>query len=208
MNKILKVFKIPDLRKKVFFVLGMLVIFRIIAAIPMPGVDRVALANFFTQNQLFGLISVFTGGGLDRLSIAMLGLGPYITASIIMQLLTMIFPQLEQMYKYEGEAGKAKFNQYSRMLTVPLAILQGYGFMLLLSRQGVIAPMSLMGWVTSLSVVTAGALFLMWIGELITEKNIGNGISLLIFCGHNIQLSNRYSPSIFYLYARSIIYLY
>jgi len=183
MNKILKVFKIPDLRKKVFFVLGMLVIFRIIAAIPMPGVDRVALANFFAQNQLFGLISVFTGGGLDRLSIAMLGLGPYITSSIIMQLLTMIFPRLEQMYKYEGEAGKAKFNQYSRMLTVPLAILQGYGFMLLLSRQGVIAPMSLMGWVTSLSVVTAGALFLMWIGELITEKNIGNGISLLIFAG-------------------------
>jgi len=183
MNKILKVFKIPDLRKKVFFVLGMLVIFRVIAAIPMPGVDKVALANFFTQNQLFGLISAFTGGGLDRLSIAMLGLGPYITASIIMQLLTMIFPQLEQMYKYEGEAGKAKFNQYSRMLTVPLAVLQGYGFMLLLSRQGVITSMSLMGWVTSLSVVTAGAIFLMWLGELITEKNIGNGISLLIFAG-------------------------
>jgi preprotein translocase subunit SecY len=95
----------------------------------------------------------------------------------------MIFPRLEQMYKYEGEAGRAKFNQYSRMLTVPLAILQGYGFMLLLSRQGVISDLSLMGWITSLSVVTAGAIFLMWLGELITEKNIGNGISLLIFAG-------------------------
>jgi len=183
MDKLIKLIKIPDLRKKVIFVLGLLVVVRVVSNIPMPGVDTEALANFFAQNQLFGLISVFTGGGLDNLSIAMLGLGPYITASIIMQLLTMIFPQLEQMYKYEGEAGRAKFNQYSRFLTVPLSILQGYGFMLLLSRQGVIGQLSFLQWATSLSTVTAGAIFLMWLGELITEKNIGNGVSLLIFAG-------------------------
>jgi len=113
----------------------------------------------------------------------MLGLGPYITSSIIMQLLTMIFPSLEQMYKYGGEAGRAKFNQLSRMFTVPLALLQGYGFLLLLSRQGVLLPPSPLQWASSLAVITAGAVFLMWLGELITEKNIGNGISVLIFAG-------------------------
>lgn len=183
MSRLLKIFKIPDLRNKVLFVLGILIIFRVAAAIPIPSVDAGRLRDFFANNQLFGLISTFTGGGLDTLSIAMLGLGPYITGSIIMQLLTMVFPALEQMYKYGGEAGRAKFNQYSRMLTVPLALLQGYGFMVLLSRQGVLQPLSLMQWASSLIVVTAGAVFLMWLGELITEKNIGNGISLLIFAG-------------------------
>ena len=183
MNKILKLFKIPDLRKRVVFILALLVIFRIAAAIPVPGIDTSRLAQFFSQNQLFGLISLFTGGGLETLSIVMLGVGPYITASIIMQLLTMIFPQLEQMYKYEGEAGRQKFNQYSRLLTVPLALLQGFGFLTLLSRQGVIGALSLNQWLISLIVVTAGTIFIMWLGELITEKNLGNGISLLIFAG-------------------------
>lgn len=183
MSRLLKIFKIPDLRKRVFFVVGILVIFRVAAAIPIPSVNAERLREFFANNQLFGLISTFTGGGLDTLSIAMLGLGPYITGSIIMQLLTMVFPGLEQMYKYGGEAGRAKFNQYSRMLTVPLALLQGYGFMVLLSRQGVLQPLSLMQWASSLVVVAAGAVFLMWLGELITEKNMGNGISLLIFAG-------------------------
>lgn len=179
----MRIFKIKDLRNKVFFILGILVVFRIASAIPIPSVDAVRLKAFFEDNQLFSLISVFTGGGLSSLSIVMLGLGPYITGSIIMQLLTMIFPSLEEIYKYGGEAGKAKFNQYSRMLTVPLALLQGYGFMLLLSRQGVLQPLNLMQWASSLIVVTAGAVLLMWLGELITEKNIGNGISILIFAG-------------------------
>lgn len=165
------------------FILAVLVIFRITAAIPIPGVDPVRLKDFFQDNQLFGLINAFTGGGLDSFSIAMLGLGPYITASIIMQLLTMIFPPLEQMYKYEGEAGRQKFNQYSRLLTVPLAMLQGYGFMVLLSRQGVIGNLSIFDWASSLIVIAAGSVFLMWLGELISEKNLGNGVSLLIFAG-------------------------
>ncbi|MFH1769130.1 MAG: preprotein translocase subunit SecY [Parcubacteria group bacterium] len=182
MNRLLKVFKIPELRNKVFFVLAMLVVFRVAAAIPIPGVAIEDLSRIL-DNQFLMLISTFTGGGLDSFSIVMLGLGPYITASIIMQLLTMIFPQLEQMYKYDGEAGKRKFNQYSRMLTVPLAIIQGFAFIVLLSRNGVLGELTLSVWINSLIVIAAGSVFLMWIGELITEKNIGNGVSLMIFAG-------------------------
>lgn len=183
MNRILQIFKRPELRAKVLFILAMLVVFRIISNIPIPAVDADKLKDFFAQNQFFGLISAFTGGSLTALSIGMLGLGPYITGSIIMQLLTMIFPKLEQMYKYEGEAGRAKFNQYSRFLTVPLAALQGFGFLTLLSKQGVIGALSPLDWVATLLTITAGSVFLMWIGELITEKNIGNGVSLLILAG-------------------------
>ncbi len=183
MNKIFKLFKIPDLRKRVLFIAALLIVFRLAAAIPVPGIDSSRIAQFFAQNQLFGLISLFTGGGLESLSIVMLGVGPYITASIIMQLLTMIFPQLEQMYKYEGEAGRKKFNQYSRLLTVPLSYLQGFGFLTVLSRQGVIGFLSFEQWVIALTVVTAGTVFIMWLGELISEKNLGNGVSLLIFAG-------------------------
>ncbi len=183
MNRFLKIFKIKDLRNKVLFVLALLVVSRVVAAIPIPGVDTARLHQFFASNQLFGLISAFTGGGLRTFSIAMLGLGPYITGSIIMQLLTMIFPSLEQMYKYDGEAGRQRFNQYSRMLTVPLAILQGYAFIILLSRQGIITHLSAVDWLSSLIVIAAGSVFLMWLGELISEKNIGNGVSLLIFAG-------------------------
>ena len=183
MNKILQIFKRPELRNKVLFVLAILVVFRIISNIPIPAIDSSQLKDFFAQNQFFGLVSAFTGGSLTALSIGMLGLGPYITGSIIMQLLTMIFPQLEQMYKYEGEAGRAKFNQYSRLLTVPLAALQGFGFLTLLSRQGVINSLGTLEWITTLATITAASMFLMWLCELITEKNIGNGVSLLILAG-------------------------
>ncbi len=183
MERFLKIFKIKDLRNKIFFILALLVVFRFAAAIPIPGVDAIRLKEFFQNNQLFGLISAFTGGGLDSFSIVMLGLGPYITASIIMQLLTMIFPSLEQMYKYEGEAGRQRFNQYSRVLTVPLSMLQGYAFMMILARQGVLGNMNLFSWASSLLVIAAGSVFLMWLGELISEKNLGNGVSLLIFAG-------------------------
>lgn len=183
MNKIAKIFKIKDLRGKIFFVLALLIVYRITASIPIPGVDVSQLRQFLQNNQLFGLISTFTGGGLSNFSLAMLGLAPYITASIIMQLLTMIFPSLEQLYKYEGEIGRQKFNQYSRLLTVPLALIQGYGFLVLLSRQGAIGSLDLSAWVSSLAVITATSVFLMWLGELISEKNIGNGVSLLIFAG-------------------------
>lgn len=183
MTKFTKIFKIKDIRNKVLFILALLIVSRIAAAIPIPGVDPIKLKGFFENNQLFGLISAFTGGGLNAFSLAMLGLGPYITGSIIMQLLTMIFPSLEQMYKYEGEAGRQKFNQYSRILTVPLAMIQGYAFLILLSRQGVLAALTPMDWMSALIIIAAGSVFLMWLGELISEKNIGNGVSLLIFAG-------------------------
>ncbi|KKT81355.1 MAG: preprotein translocase subunit SecY [Candidatus Yanofskybacteria bacterium RIFCSPHIGHO2_02_FULL_44_12b] len=183
MQRILQIFKRPELRNKVLFIFGLLVVFRIISNIPIPAIDASRLQDFLSQNQFFGLISAFTGGSFSALSIGMLGLGPYITSSIIMQLLTMIFPAMEQMYKYEGEAGRARFNQYSRVLTVPLAILQGYGFLVLLSRQGVIDSLSMVEWASTLLVITAGSIFFMWLGELITEKNLGNGTSLLILAG-------------------------
>lgn len=180
MNRILQIFKRPELRNKVFFIVSLLVVAQLLHNIPIPSVDTSQLRAFLQQNQLFGLVSTFTGGSLGTLSIAMLGLGPYITGSIIMQLLTMIFPQLEQMYKYEGEAGRQRFNQYSRVLTVPLSFIQGFSFLTLLSRQGVISNLGWMEMLTSLTIITAGGLFLMWLGELITEKNLGNGVSLLI----------------------------
>ena len=183
LNKVIQIFKIRDLRNKILFVLGILVIFRIMANIPVPGIDIENLRSFFGQFQMFGLLNIFTGGALENLSIAMLGLGPYITAVIIMQLLTMIFPQLEKMYKEEGEAGRQKFNQYARLLTVPFAMLQSFGMLTLLQRQQVIDPLSPTSLFTSILTVTAGCVFLMWLGELISEKGIGNGISLLIFAG-------------------------
>jgi len=183
MNKLIQIFKRPELRNKVLFILALLAVYRLVANIPIPGIDTSQLRSFFANNQFFGLLSAFTGGSLAQLSIAMLGLGPYITGSIIMQLLTMIFPKLEQMYKYEGEAGRMKFNQYSRYLTVPLAALQGYSFLFLLQRQQVLQPFSPFEWLTAVSAVVAGSIFLMWLGELITEKNMGNGVSLMILAG-------------------------
>ncbi len=182
-EKIVQIFKIRDLRKKIIFVLVVFAIFRLMSNIPMPGVNAANLRRFFEQFQMFGLLNVFTGGALDRFSIAMLGLGPYITAVIVLQLLTMIFPQLERMYKEEGEAGRQKFNQYGRILTVPLALLQGYAMLILFERQHVIPHLSSIQLLTALSTITAGTVLLMWLGELITEKGIGNGVSLLIFAG-------------------------
>ena len=183
LQKVLQIFRLADLRGKILFVLGIFILFRVMANIPIPGIDSSRLQAFFETNQLFGLLNIFTGGALDNLSLAMLGLGPYITAVIVMQLLTMIFPALERMYKEEGEAGRKKFNQYGRILTVPFALVQGYGFLTLLVRQGIIPPLSPVDYVTALVTVIAGTVFLMWLGELITEKGIGNGVSLLIFAG-------------------------
>ncbi|TSC80818.1 MAG: preprotein translocase subunit SecY [Parcubacteria group bacterium Gr01-1014_29] len=183
MNKILLIFKDPDLRKRVLFMLGILVVFRLTAAVPIPGVDIGQLQAYLSGNQLLGLLNIFSGGALDNLSIIMLGLGPYITGSIIMQLMTLVFPQLKEMYQEAGEAGRQKFNQYSRLLTVPLALLQGYGLLTLLSRQGIFTDASFAGIAVNVVIVTAGALFLMWLGELISEYGIGNGVSIMIFAG-------------------------
>lgn len=171
------------MRKKILFVLAMLILFRVGAAIPIPGVDLIKLRAFFEGNQFFGLLNVFSGGGLSNLSIVMLGVGPYITATIIMQLLTMLFPRLKEMYQEEGEAGRRKFNQYSRILTVPLAMVQGYALLAMLEKEGILGNLNLFGRFTNMVIVMTGSVLLMWIGELITEHGIGNGVSLLIFAG-------------------------
>jgi len=182
-QKISQIFKVPELRNKVLFVLVAFAVDRLVANIPVPGIDISRLRAFFAGNQLFGLLNIFTGGAMSNFSVAMLGLGPYITALIIMQLLTMIFPRLEQLYKEEGEAGRQKFNQYARLLTIPLAAMQSYAMINILRSQQVINFLSPFQMVVTISVITAGTVFLMWLGELISEKGIGNGVSLLIFAG-------------------------
>jgi preprotein translocase subunit SecY len=182
-SKFFQIFKIKDLRKKILFVLFIFVIFRLMANIPVPGVQAKDLESFFERFQMFGLVNVFTGGTLSKISIVMLGIGPYITSVIILQLLTMIFPALERLYKEEGEAGKRKFNQYGRYLTIPMAIAQGYGMLNLLQSQGAIGNLTPITMFASIVTVTAGTIFLVWLGEMISEKGIGNGVSLLIFAG-------------------------
>lgn len=182
-KKLFQVFKIPDLRKKVLIVAGLLIGFRFMAAIPMPGIDTARLADLFASNQLLGFLNLFSGGALDSLSIMMLGVGPYITATIVMQLLTMIFPAMKAMYNEEGAQGRAKFNRYSRYLTVPLAALQSYGFLTLLNQQGVFTEFTFASVMLNVIVAVAGSMILVWLGELISEQKIGNGISLLIFAG-------------------------
>ncbi len=172
-----------QLRKRVFFVLGALTVFRIAAAVPIPGVDIQALNQFFANYQFAGLLNVFSGSGLSNLSIVMLGVGPYITGSIIMQLLTMMSPRLKALYHEEGEIGRKKFTQYSRLLTVPLAMLQGYGLLTLLARQGVLGHLNPFQMFMNVLIITAGSLLLMWIGELISEFGVGNGVSIIIFSG-------------------------
>lgn len=172
-----------SLRRRIFYIFFILLLFRVGANIPVPGVNVLRLHEFFANNQFLGLLNVFSGGGLSNLSIVMLGLGPYITGSIIMQLITIMLPKLKAMYHEEGELGKRKFNQYSRLLTVPLAFLQGFGLLTLLERQGILSYPHLFDKALGILVVTAGAVLLMWMGELLTEYGIGNGVSLLIFAG-------------------------
>jgi len=182
-NKIIQIWKIKDLRKNILFVLGMLVIFRFAAHIPIPGVDVKALSDFFSGNQVLGLLNVFSGGSMKNFSVVMMGIAPYITSSIIFQLLGMIIPQLEEMQK--EESGRQKINMWTRWATVPLAALQAFSMVILLQRSssGIIVNASAFDIFAMVLTITAGTIFLMWIGELITEKNIGNGISLLIFAG-------------------------
>ena len=171
------------LRKRILFLLGALILFRALATVPIPGIDAIRLEQFFSNNQFLGLLNIFSGGGLSNLSIVMLGVAPYITATIIMQLLTLMSARLKALYQEEGDAGKRKFTQYSRLLTVPLALIQGFGFLVLLGRQGIVPDLTLFGLVANVLVIAAGSILLMWIGELITEFGIGNGVSLIIFAG-------------------------
>ena len=195
------------LRKRILFTLGALVLFRLLATIPVPGIDASRIASFFSSNQLFGLINLFSGGGFSNLSIIMLGVGPYITASIIMQLLTIIFPKLKAMYQDEGDIGRKKFAQYGRILTVPLAVFQGFAFLTLLTRQNVIGQLSGFETIVNIAIITAGSMLLMWIGELITEFGIGNGTSLIIFSGIVTRLPQSIGQ-LFYTFDVSQIPLY
>ena len=143
MERFLQIFEVKELRNKILIVLGLLVAYRVLAAIPIPGVNATALQTYFNSNQLLGFLNFFSGGGLANLSVVMLGVGPYITSTIVMQLMTIIFPKMKEMYYEEGARGQARFNQYSRMLTVPFALVQSYGFLTLLISQGVISRPSL-----------------------------------------------------------------
>ena len=173
----------PNLRKRILFTLGALVIFRALAAVPIPGIDLVQLQRFFSNNQFFGLLNIFSGGGLSNLSIVMIGVGPYITSSIIMQLLTMMSPKLKAMYQEEGEAGRAKFNQWSRWITVPLALVQAFGFLILLQKQNVVPSLGFIELLRNVVVIAGGSMLMLWVGELISEFGVGNGVSLIIFAG-------------------------
>lgn len=185
LEKIKQIYKIKGLRNAIGFVFVMLVISRFVAHIPIPGVNVAELKNFFESNQILGLLNIFSGNGLKNFSVVMLGIGPYITASIIIQLLTMIIPSLEAISK-EGESGQKKINQYTKYLTVPLTMMQSYGFIKLFQNQSqysIIGHLSVAQYIVALVTIAAGTMFLVWIGDLITEKKIGNGISLLIFAG-------------------------
>ncbi len=212
LHKLKMVITEPAIRNRILFIFGALAVFRALAAIPIPGVDQAVLDQFFTNNQFLGLLNIFSGGGLANLSIVMLGVGPFITASIIMQLLTVMSPQIKALYTEEGEAGRAKFTQWSRMLTLPLAILQGFGFLTLLESQGVINTLSPFAFAVNVTLIVAGSMLLMWIGELITEYGIGNGVSIIIFAGIVAslpatisQLVYTYDPSQLPLYIGFVI---
>jgi preprotein translocase subunit SecY len=194
----------PQIRFRILFLVGALAVFRLLAAVPIPGVDRAALAAFFSNNQFFGLLNIFSGGGLSSLSIVMLGVGPYITASIIMQLGTIIFPQVKQAYFEEGEAGRAKFISWSRLLTIPIAIAQSIGFLFLLQSQGVIVHLGTMAFITNIILASAGSMLLMWIGELVTEFGIGNGVSLIIMAGILARVPSSISQTLFSATAANI----
>lgn len=174
--------KTPELRRKIVITLVLFVVFRAFAHIPIPGIDRAKLALLFSQNQFLGLLDIFSGGTLVNFSVLALGLNPYINASIILQLLTIVFPKLEELSK-EGDFGREKINQYTRFITVPLAVVQSIGMYLLLRNQGIVGTLNPLTLLSIVLTMTAGTIFVMWIGELITEYGVGNGISLLIFAG-------------------------
>src|SRR3989339_494208 len=182
LSPIISSWKTPELRRKILLTAMLFVLFRLFAHIPIPGVDTSRLAALFAQNQFLALLDVFSGGTLVNFSILALGINPYINASIILQLLRIVFPKLEELQK-EGEYGREKINQYTRLLTIPLATVQAIGMFALLKNQGIVSAVDPLTFITIICTMTAGTILVMWFGELITEYGIGNGISLLIFAG-------------------------
>ncbi|MBI2865857.1 MAG: preprotein translocase subunit SecY, partial [Chloroflexi bacterium] len=178
---------LPDLRQRILFTFAMLVVFRFVAHIPVPGVDRAALQQLFQGNQLLGMLDLFSGGAMRNLSVAAMGVYPYITATIIMQLMVPVIPRLQALAQ-EGEVGRQRINTYTHWITVPLAALQGYSQLILLQRAGIVSGVGLTGpnfmpTVAMVFSMIAGTVFLVWLGELITERGIGNGVSIIIFSG-------------------------
>ncbi len=196
-RKVKVVLEDEQLRSRILFVLGALVVFRFLAAIPIPGINATELQSFLNNNQFFGLLNVFSGGGFSTLSIVMLGVGPYITGSIVMQLMTILIPKLKEMYQEEGDAGRQRFSQYSRYLSVPLAFIQAFGFLLLLQQNGIVPNLTLLQLITNVCVIAAGSILLMWIGELISEFGVGNGVSLIIFAGIVARIPSDISQVVF-----------
>jgi preprotein translocase subunit SecY len=183
-DSLVMAFRAPDIRRKILFTLGILLIFRVLTNVPVPGVDQARLSQLFESNQLLGLLDLFSGGGLATASIIGMGVNPYINASIIMQLMQGVIPSLGELAR-EGEYGRNKINQYTRMLTVPMAFAQGYGFSVLLASNQVIPSNPFFSFETLSLLIsfTAGTVLLMWLGELISERGLGNGISFIIFAG-------------------------
>jgi preprotein translocase subunit SecY len=184
-ESLLNAFRAPDIRRRLLYVLGILIVFRFLAHVPVPGVDQASLASYLRDNALFGILDLLSGGGLSSFSVVALGVNPYINASIIMQLMTGVIPSLQNLQR-EGEYGRNKINQYTRYLAVPMALLQSYGFLALLNSQGILSSgfdLANGATLTQIATLTAGSMTLMWLGELITEKGIGNGISFIIFAG-------------------------
>ena len=175
-------FSLPDLRRRILFTIGILVIFRLVAHVPLPGVDLEALQQLFERLPIFGMLDMFSGGAMRRLSVAAMGVYPYITASIVMMLLVPVIPRL-QAISQEGETGRHRINLITHWLTVPLAGLSGYGQLVFLQRQGIVASADALPMVAMVLSMVAGTMFLVWLGELITENGIGNGISIIIFAG-------------------------
>jgi preprotein translocase subunit SecY len=194
-ESLVQAFRAPDIRRKILFTLGILLVFRALTNVPVPNVNQTQLANLFNTNQLLGLLDLFSGGGLATASIIGMGVNPYINASIIMQLMQGVIPSLGELAR-EGEYGRNRVNQYTRMLTVPMAFAQGYGFSVLLSANGVIpaSPLFSLQTLSLLLSFTAGTILLMWLGELISERGLGNGISFIIFAGIVGRLPHRAAP--------------
>ncbi len=170
------------LKKKLIFTFFIIVLFRILANIPVPGVDITAIRAYLSGNAVFGMLNLFSGGGFSNFSLMTLGLGPYINASIIMQIFTVVIPKLEELSK-EGEFGREKINQYTKILTIPISLLQSYGMYFLLMKQNIITPLPVLNLIVFMLTLMGGAMLLVWLGDLLTENGIGNGISMLIFVG-------------------------
>ncbi len=181
---LINAFRAPDIRRRILFVLGVLVVYRALAVVPVPDVDHEAVRGLIESQTFLQLLDLFSGGGLSSFSIVAMGVNPYINASIIMQLMTGVVPRLQALSR-EGEYGRNRINQYTRYLTVPLALLQAYGYLAILSASNIVTDFDILSFATLSQMITlaAGTMLAMWIGELITERGIGNGISFIIFAG-------------------------